>query len=130
MFPLSQIVLFDMPPQPVPARLSIVTHQDIHTVVYQGRFALVSFREGDDVSKRAAAVMLAQIKIAPLAEIAQLMGWAEVTLKVILSNYRKKGVLALIKKKTGKKNPKITPEIHQEVLQAQGLTYSEIAALI
>lgn len=116
--------------QKMNARLSVKNVAGICNILWNRHYAVVSFREDDDFSKRAAAVFLAQSKLAKLAEIADLMGWAESTLKVILRDYRKKGVVGLLKKKTGVKSPKITPEILQTILGTAGLTYNEIIDLI
>jgi len=116
--------------QKMSPHLSVTTVNGICTVFWNYHFAVVSFREGDDFSKRAAAVFLAQTKLAKLAEIADLMGWAQITLKVILKNYRKQGVVGLLKKKTGVKSPKITMEIYGTITGASGLTHNEITNLI
>lgn len=49
---------------------------------------------------------------------------------VIIKAYREKGILGLVKKKTGPKDAKVTPEIHQFILESKGLTLNEIVDLI
>ena len=95
-------------------------------VLWNDHYAVVSYREDNDVSKRAAAVFLLQTKLGTYAEVAVLLEYSESMLYVIMRQYRNKGLLGLFKQKTGPRTPKITPEIRQYILTTKGVTQNDM----
>jgi transposase len=119
--------LFDeksIPACRLPSHLSAAARDGETIILWNRHYAVASFREDDDVSKRAAAVFLIQTKLGTYAEVASLMGWSESNLYVIMRQYRSKGLLSLFKQKKGPQ--KVTPEIQRYILQTKGRTYKEM----
>ena len=114
------------PAPPITSRLSAHKVGSVINIYWHNHFYLVSYHEDDDFSKRVAAVVLIQTKLAKIEDVAELFGWAKVTLKVILKKYRDKGLPGLVKLKTGPKEPKISPEIHQYILKSKRPYYNDI----
>lgn len=121
--------LFDDEQLPVSTRrskLSKASRNGDTVVLWNVHYAVVSYREDNDVSKRAAAVFLLQTKLGTYAEVAVLLEYSESMLYVIMRHYRDKGLLGLFKQKTGPRTPKITPDIREYILTAKGVTQNEI----
>jgi transposase len=121
--------LFDEEQLPVStrrSRLSKTSRNGETIVLWNGHYAVVSYRENNDVSKRAAAVFLLQTKLGTYAEVAVLLEYSESMLYVIMRQYRAKGLLGLFKQKTGPRTAKITPEIRQYILTTKGVTQNEM----
>ena len=114
------------PAPPITSRLSAHKVGSIINIYWCNHYYLVSYHEDDEFSKRVAAAVLQQIKIANHKEIAGLFGLAVSTLYHISKIYREKGLPGLIKQQTGPKEPKITPEIQQFILESKRPFYNEI----
>lgn len=108
------------------SKLSRASRNGETIVMWNGHYAVVSYREDNDVSKRAAAVFLLQTKLGTYAEVAVLLEYSESMLYVIMRLYREKGLLGLFKQKTGPQTSKITPEIRQYILTTKGVTQNEM----
>ena len=120
-----QLELFDnesIPSTPRHTQLNVISRDGESIVLWNRQYAVVSYREQDDVSKRAAAVFLIQTKLGTYPEVAALLGGSESNLYNIMREFRSKGMLGLIKQKTGPSQAKVTPEIHQYILKANHLT--------
>jgi len=118
-----QLTLLDTPLFP---KWSTKKQGDVHTIYWRGHYAIVSYREKDKLSQRMAAIFLIQTKLGTYAEIASLFAWSESNLYVIVRTYRKQGALGLIKKKTGPKDVKVTPDIQRFIMQTDGLTLNDM----
>mgnify|MGYP000256379804 CR=1 FL=1 len=124
-----QLELFDDESTPSAVRrtkLTVISRDGESIVLWNRHYAVVSYREQDDVSKRAAAVFLIQTKLGTYPEVAALLGGSESNLYNIMREFRSKGLLGLIKQKTGPSQVKVTPEIHQYILKSDHLTYNKM----
>jgi transposase len=108
------------------SRLSKASRNGETIVLWNGHYAVVSYHEDNDVSRRSAAVFLLQTKLGTYAEVAVLLEYSESMLYVIMRQYRDKGLLGLFKQKTGPRTAKITPEIRQYILTTKGVTQNEM----
>ena len=118
-----QLTLLDMP---TVQKLSKSERNGVNTIYWNEHYALISYQEENDLSKRMAVVFLIQTNIGSYAEVASLLGYSESNLYVIMRSYREKGLLGLMKKKTGPKDPKVTREIQNFIVQTEGLTLNEM----
>lgn len=107
-------------------KLTVISRDGESIVLWNRHYAVVSYREQDVVSKRAAIVFLIQTKLGTYPEVASLMGGSESNLYNIMREFRSKGLLGLIKQKTGPSQAKVTPEIHQYILKTDHLTYNKM----
>ncbi|MEI3612794.1 putative transposase [Pseudogracilibacillus sp. SO30301A] len=107
-------------------KLSIKKANGKNTIYWYDHYALVSYLEDDDLSRRMAVVFLIQTKLGTYAEVASLLGYSKSNLFVIMRAYREQGMPGLLKKKTGPKDGKVTGEIQQYIFRTKNLTLNEV----